>query len=86
METQITESVMLQADLNANDYRVAHAVTESCARFGHISSVRVHRKPAPFALIEMVNREHAYELAFQFGGSMFGNCVLVHLEPMRKAA
>ena len=77
---------MLQADLNANDYRVAHAVTDTCARFGNISSVRVHRKPAPFALVEMASREQAFELAAQFGGSMFGTSVLVHLEPLRKAA
>ena len=73
---------MLQADLNAHDYRVAGAVGEACAQFGLVASVRVHRQPEPFALIEMANREHAYELAFQFGGSMFGNCVLVHLEPL----
>lgn len=77
---------MLQADLNAHDYHVTRAVGESCARFGSIVSVRVHRKPAPFALIEMANREHAFELAFQFGGSMFGNSVLIHLEPLRVAA
>jgi hypothetical protein len=77
---------MLQADLNAHDYHVARAVSEACARFGRISSVRIHRKPAPFALIEVANREHAYELAFRFGGSMFGNCVLIHLEPMLAAA
>ena len=77
---------MLHADLNANDYRIASAVGEECAHFGRITSVRVHRKPEPFVLIEMANREHAYELAFQMGGSMFGNCVLLHLEPLRRAA
>jgi len=77
---------MLQADLNAHDYYVARAVTLASARFGPVKSVRVHRNPAPFALVEMVNREHAYELAFHLGGSMFGNSVLVHLEPLREAA
>ena len=77
---------MLQADLNAHDYYVARAVTIAASRFGPVKSVRVHRNPAPLALVEMVNREHAYELAFQLGGSMFGNSVLVHLEPLRKVA
>lgn len=77
---------MLIADLNAHDYHVVRAVSEACARFGRISSVRVHRNPEPFALVEMADRAHAYELAFQLGGSMFGNCVLIHLEPMRVAA
>jgi hypothetical protein len=77
---------MLQADLNAHDFYVSRAVTLAAARFGAVKSVRVHRKPEPFALVEMVNREHAYELAFQLGGSMFGNSVLIHLEPLRKVA
>ncbi len=70
---------MLQADLNAHDYHVARAVTLASARFGKVNSVRVHRKPAPFALIEMADPAHAFELAAEFGGSMFGNSVLIHL-------
>jgi hypothetical protein len=77
---------MLAADLNAHDYHVARAVTQACAHYGRVASVRVHRKPEPFALVEMADREHAYELAFRLGGSMFGNCVLIHLEPVRAAA
>lgn len=77
---------MLQADLNAHDYYLARAVSLASAQCGPVKAVRVHRKPAPFALVEMLNREHAYELAFRFGGSMFGNSVLIHLEPQRKAA
>ena len=77
---------MLQADLNANDYHVAKTVTEACKHFGRVASVRVHRNPSAFVLIEMADRENAYELAFQLGGSMFGNCVLVHLEQARQVA
>ncbi len=77
---------MLKADLNDHDYYVVRAVSLASARFGAVKSVRVHRKPAPFALVEMASREQAYELAAQFGGSMFGASVLVHLEPLRKAA
>jgi hypothetical protein len=77
---------MLKVDLGTHDYALAGAVAQECTRIGPVKSVRVHRDPAPFALIEMVRREHAYEVAFQFGGSMFGNSVLIHLEPMRQAA
>jgi hypothetical protein len=77
---------MLQVNLDENDYRVARAVIDACTRFGVVTAVRVHRQPSPFALIDMLEREHAFELAAQFGGSMFGKSVLIHLEALRAVA
>ena len=43
-------------------------------------SVRVHRLPIPFALVEMSGGEESADLATRFGGSTFGALALVHLE------
>jgi hypothetical protein len=42
-------------------------------------SVKVHRLPTPFALVEMANHMQALQLS-QLGGSMFGTSVLIHLQ------
>ena len=77
---------MLKADLNDHDYYVVRAVSLASARFGAVKSVRVHRKPAPFALVEMASREQAFELAAQFGGSIFGPTGLGAFAPFGKTA
>ena len=70
---------MLEVDLKAADQRVAQLVAENCAQFGRVASVKVHRAPSAFALVEMTTREQTNALASTFGSSTFGNCVLVHL-------
>ena len=70
---------MLEVDLNDPDNNVARSITESCAKYGRVTSVKVHREPSPFALIEMSQREQTYEVAAQYGGSAFGTSALVHL-------
>ena len=70
---------MLQVDLNDPDYQIAQVIKDVCSAIGRVTSVRVHRAPVPFALVEMSRREHSYDLATRFGGSIFGNCALVHL-------
>ncbi len=77
---------MLQVNLNDNDYRISRAVIDACTCFGIVTAVRVHRQPSPFALIDMLDREQAFELAAHFGGSMFGKSVLLHLEALRAVA
>lgn len=70
---------MLEVDINLPDPRLKRSITETCTRFGQVRSVKVHRNPSPFALIEMSQREQTYELAAQYGGSAFGTSALVHL-------
>ena len=41
---------MLQANLRHSDVHVERSVTDSCARFGKVVSVKVHRLPIAFAL------------------------------------
>ena len=72
---------MLEVDLDSPDIIVERLITESCSVYGRVASVKVHREPSPFALIEMSRREQTYEVATRFGGSAFGNSALVHLAP-----
>lgn len=72
---------MLEVDLNSPDMNVERSIIESCSVYGRVASVKVHRQPSPFALIEMSKREQTYEVAAQYGGSAFGTSALVHLTP-----
>ena len=71
---------MLEVDLDGPDAVVERSITESCAKYGRVASVKVHREPSAFALIEMTQREQTYEIAAQYGGSAFGTSALVHLK------
>ena len=75
---------MLEVDLDSPDLNVERSITESCSVYGRVASVKVHRQPSPFALIEMSKREQTYEVAAQYGGSAFGTSALVHLTPKTK--
>ena len=71
---------MLEVDLQAADEFVAQAVTEYCSAYGRVTSVKVHREPSPFALVEMARRDQSFEVAARYGGSTFGTATLVHLK------
>lgn len=71
---------MLAVDLKATDQKVQQIIAEKCARFGRVNSVKVHRTPSAFALVQMATRDQAFELAASYGGSVFGSCALIHLE------
>jgi len=71
---------MLEVDLNAPDIKVGEFVSQSCAQFGTVTSVKVHRTPSAFALVEMTTRDQTNELAARYGGSTFGTCALIHIE------
>jgi hypothetical protein len=75
---------MLEVDLSGSDNEIAHYVTQSCGVMWHVTSVKVHRSPSPFALVEMARREQIFELTARYGGSAFGTCALVHLAPKPK--
>lgn len=72
---------MLEVDFNEPDPRLKRSIMETCAAFGPVRSVKVHRKHSPFAVIEMSDRAQTFELAGKFGGSTFGTSALIHLTP-----
>lgn len=71
---------MLRVDLKKTDRELVQIITARCSSLGVVKTVRVHRNPSPFALIDMANHNQTLELAGQYGGSAFGNSALVHLE------
>jgi len=73
---------MLQVDLDVPDFHIEQFIKKSCSEVGRVTSVRIHRSPSPFALIDMARREQTHALTSRFGGSAFGTCALVHLEPV----
>ncbi|MEO7726723.1 MAG: hypothetical protein ABIS45_05675 [Burkholderiales bacterium] len=70
---------MLEVDLESPDLTVERSIAESCSIYGRVTSVKVHREPSAFALIEMSQREQTFKVAAQYGGSAFGTSALVHL-------
>jgi hypothetical protein len=80
------ETIALQVDVHKSDQELSRDITARCSGFGSVKSVQLHRSPKLFALVEMANRNQALELATQYGGSTFGSCVLVHLEPVGQVA
>jgi hypothetical protein len=85
VKTGAKEPAMLLVDLNDSDYQIAQFIKVSCLAFGRVKSVKIHRSPVPFALIEMSSREQTFELAARYGGSTFGTCALVHLGQLANA-
>jgi hypothetical protein len=70
---------MLQVDLGVPDFHIEQFIKQSCSKLGPVRLVRIHRSPAPFALIHMATDNQTHELTSRFGGSVFGTCALVHL-------
>ena len=77
---RLTDKVMLPVNLNDTDRNLRQSIAHRCSETGHVVSVRVHRLPTPFVLVEMSRREESADLAARFGGSTFGTLALVHLE------
>jgi hypothetical protein len=71
---------MLLVDLKESDARLAQVVTDHCAEFGKVVSVKIHREPAAFAMVVMGDRMQTYEIAAHFGGSTIGTSALINLE------
>jgi hypothetical protein len=71
---------MLQVDLKNTDQELSRVITRRCSGFGDVRSVKIHRSPTAFALVEMATHHQTLELAAEYGGSAFGSCALVHLE------
>ena len=77
---RLTDKVMLSVNLNDTDHKLRQAIAHTCSDTGRVVSVRLHRLPTPFVLVEMSRREESADLAARFGGSTFGTLALVHLE------
>ena len=75
---------MLQLDLTMSDRELSLSVAARCSEVGTVKSVKIHRHPKPFALIEMATHEQTFELAALHGRSAFGTSVLLYLEPVKK--
>ncbi len=73
---------MLYVDLMQDDNKVAKLVTAQCAKCGTVVSVKIHRLPTPFALVDMSDYQQALALVAQYGGSAFKTSVLIHLEQL----
>ena len=71
---------MLQVDLKKSDQELSKEIAIRCSGLGVVKSVKIHREPSAFALIEMATHMQTLELAGQYGGSAFGSSALVHLE------
>ena len=71
---------MLQLDLREPDVLLEWTIAKICARFGKVISVRLHRAPTVFALIEMCTRAETFELVARLGGSTFGVQAIVHVQ------
>ncbi len=71
---------MLLVDLTVPDARLAQVVTEYCAKFGKVLSVKIHRNQNPFAMVVMGDRMQTYEVAAHFAGSTVGTSALINLE------
>jgi hypothetical protein len=78
---KLTSQTVLTVDLKMTDLELSQVIQSRCSEFGLVNSVKIHRDPTPFAMVEMGSHYQALELAGQYGGSMFGTSVLVHLEP-----
>ena len=75
---------MLHIDLTKSDRELTILITSRCSEFGTVRSVKIHRRPTPFALVEMATHEEVLELAAYFERTVFGTSVLLHLEQPNK--
>jgi len=71
---------MLQVDLTKTDREINRFITALCSDYGVVRSIKIHRHPKPFVLVEMSTHHETLTLAGQYGRSEFGGCVLVHLK------
>ena len=72
--------MVLRVDLKKTDHELSGEIASRCSHLGVIRSVKIHRNPSPFALIETASRIETLEVAGEYGGSAFGSSALIHLE------
>jgi hypothetical protein len=77
--------MMLQIDLHMSDCELSLVIAAHCALAGTVRSVKIHRQPKPFALVDMATQDETLALAAQNGRPAFGNSVLFPLEPAHRS-
>ncbi len=77
-------TAMLQVDLQESDQQISRFITDQCARFGNVVSVKIVRSLVSFALVQMAHELQTFEVAGRFGGSVFGIAAVIHLEQTRE--
>ncbi len=70
---------MLQVDPAMSDDELSVIVTQSCINIGIVRSVKIHRQPKFFALVDMATPDDSKKLAAQFGRAPIGTGVLLPL-------
>ncbi len=73
------ECFMLRVNLAASEQQIAGFITGLCVSFGKVMSVKIHRLPLPFALVEMSSPMQTQQLTSRLGDSAFGTVALVRL-------
>ena len=70
----------MELDLKNSDSLVELVLTKRCSKNGAVATVEVHRDPCPFALVEILRRDHTEQVASNYEGPIFGNAALIRLE------
>ena len=71
---------LMELDIKNADILVELLVAKRCAAYGAVVSVEAHRKPSPFALVEMLRRDLSEAVSSHFKGAIFGSSALIRLE------
>ena len=75
---------MLQVDPTLSDHELSLLVAKRCAAAGKVLSVKIHRRPRLFALVDMATDDATCQLAAQVGRPPIGTAVVVHLAETKK--
>ena len=71
---------LMELDIKNADILVELLVAKRCAAYGAVVSVEAHRKPSPFALVEMLRRDLSEAVSSHFKGAIFGNFAPIRIE------
>ena len=66
-------------DLTKCDRELCQLVFARCSSSSVVRSVKIHRHPRPFALVELSNQHEANKLGAQHGRPPINDCVLIYL-------
>ena len=69
----------MRVDLTKCDREISQIVFARCSSSSIVRSVKIHRQPRPFALVELSNQQEANKLGAQYGRSPINDCVLIYL-------
>jgi hypothetical protein len=67
-------------DMTRCDREISQLIFERCASSSIVRSVKIHRHPRPFALVELSNQHEASKLGAQYRRPPINDCVLIYLK------